>query len=241
MEIRFQKNLRRSIDRAITRLQKTPKEIQSQFQKITVGTLENKNLPITFKASIDINVEQWRKLATETERLRDAFFSGGAQKSELSKRGEQALDNVMTNVALRFISAGLDEITSNLVRTLERQKAISEEFATIGIRGGVGYVPDLNTGTPPYMRDKESKALVPRGEKIRYDYETAHGEVPVTGYWGFQEFGAEGGRSYVPARSFFLSLQRTIHTEDQKEFDKVESWIKQRVNQYNTKAREIMA
>jgi hypothetical protein len=243
-EIRFQRNLRRSTDRAIARLRSTPKKLRKNLQEVTVGTFRGGG-PITFRAKIDVSPEKWEKMAKETELLRDALFSGASGGSELGRRMHDAIQNVWTNAALRFLGANLNVISGNLVSTMVGQEPQLYEAKTVGVQAAVGNIGELNAGTPFYTKTADG-IRIPReykqgGPSVEsYSYDTARGqniEIKQQGYWAFQEFGTSNG---VRPRSFILSLRRDEHIQDAEEFADVQNWIFDRIALYNRRAASIM-
>jgi len=237
--IAFNRNLRRSVNRAVERMNKTPEDIAKNLRRIRVTSLEGGRLPITFRVNVDVSPAKWKKLGNETIRLRDDLFARGGSVSGLGERVDLALAEIYGNVVSRFNTAGLDIITGQLAETIDSQQPIGEEYETTGIRAAIGHIPELNAGTPPYNIDSKTGEVTPRAVTRDYNYSTATGQnVPVSGYWAFQEFGTSNG---VMPRAFLLEMDRAIHQEDDAAMRRVNKWLASRIAEYNNRAREIMS
>jgi hypothetical protein len=239
-EIRFQRNLRRSANRAIVRMRQMPHKMRKAFEKITVPTLEGGGGPITFRTKLTMPKAQWEIMAKETERLRDDLFSDGNRQSLFAQKVGLAVDNMLDNVVGRFSVAAIEDVTGQLRGALENQSVLVEEYVTRGIRAATMNIGQLNAGTIPYWVDKKTgKVTFGRAMSKQYSYTLPGGtKVPVSGYWAFLEFGTSRG---LAARSFIRDISMAAHAEDDAEKAKVENWLRSRVEEYNAKAREIMS
>jgi hypothetical protein len=217
-------------------------QLDLRFRKFTTESLIDGGLPIkiTVEGDFKQSKRKFKQLSSEIDRLRDDIISDGG-RSKLGTQVENAMNQIMTNIMNRYEGSGLNEITEQLVASLEGQVPVVTEFKTKGVQAALINVSQMNIGTRPYYYDKESKAHWIRPETPKqYTYAGGTGTISATGYWAFQEFGAAGGRSFVPARAFILTLERDLHQVDKSALDFVETWINTRVKEFNAKAQRII-
>ena len=241
-EARFNKNINRTLRNVSSTFRNFPEKLRKNLSLSVGGTSSRITVGISriaLKSQVKIPKQKWTSLAKATDELRNDLFGGGDTQSLFDEIVAEKLDTIFTNVAVRFVNANLDSITGNLADAMSTQNPAVDEFKTIGIRAGIGNIEDLNRDTEPYRINKKTGEVTMRKATTReYKYTTADGTtVEDPGYWAFQEFGTSNG---VRKRAFWLSLARELHTADEAKFKEILVWLRERINGYNNRAREIM-
>lgn len=231
-EIAWNRNVHRAFQTVIERFKNMPIELRKKSQNISSA-----RGIVQFKVTTDLSEAKWKKIAKETETLRDDIAGTSTHFSGVSEAARLAIDSVWTNVAHRFVAANLDAITGHLADTMTAQEPILEETQT-SIQAAIANIKELNEGTQPYTIVKGT--IVPRpASDTQYTYSTPAGEVDASGYWAYQEFGAEGPRP-VRARHFLLSANRDLYGQDKALFQAVRDYVKLRFEEYGENVRQIM-
>jgi hypothetical protein len=232
-EVVFQGDLSRRFRDASRRIRNTIDGIQSRFRSFMTDAL-GPGLPIRVIVEDNISGRKLKRLATEIDKLRDDIISSDGGRSPLGRRVEDAMQQIMNNILIRYDASGIDNITEQLVQSLERQSPVVVEFKTLGVQAALVNIPQMNAGTKPYWVNEKTGEWQHRpGMAKQYQY----GGVDVSGYWAFQEFGTS---NRVPSRNFILNLQRDFHQIDIKTLDDISIWLTERVASFNRQAAKIV-